>query len=147
MRNILFIIVSLALATTFNACSSSGPDPISLNKDMCDNCRMNISDGRFGAEVQTEKGRFYKFDDFKCLTHYAAEQPNGSIKSYYIHDFSKNNVLIDATKAYYVWSKELSSPMRGNTAAFANKADAEKIAQQYGSTVDDWEAAKQRILE
>ena len=126
MKNILFVIICLAFVTGFNSCSTDGPEPILLNKDMCDNCRMNISDARFGAEVQTQKGRYYKFDDLKCLAHYAVEQPNGPIKSFYIHDFSQNNVLIEATKAYYVWSKEFSSPMRGNTAAFANRADAER---------------------
>lgn len=147
MRNFLILFAFLSAVVAFNSCSTDGPEPITLNKDMCDNCRMNISDGRFGGEVQTQKGRYYKFDDLKCMAHYATEEPNGQIKSFYIHDFAQNNVLIDATKAYYVWSKELSSPMRGNTAAFANKVDAEKIAQQYGSTVEDWEAAKKRILE
>ena len=31
---------------------------------------MKISDGKFGAELITSKGRIYKFDDMHCMISY-----------------------------------------------------------------------------
>ena len=146
MRSLTYLL-SLFLVGIMMSCSSDQAEPINLNKDMCDYCRMNISDGRFGAEVMTEKGRYYKFDDIKCLVHYAEEKPNGPLKFFFIHDFTKNNKLIDAPTAHFVWSKEFKSPMRGNIAAFADKAEADAVAKEQGSQVENWDAAKKRILE
>ncbi|MBX3239404.1 MAG: nitrous oxide reductase accessory protein NosL [Chitinophagaceae bacterium] len=111
-----------------SSCGSKGPEAIRLNVDGCDFCRMKISDGRFGAELITEKGRIYKFDDLNCMVGFCDEQPKGSIKSHYINDYSKDNDLIDATTAWYVYSENLKSPMGGNTAAFASKEEALKAA-------------------
>jgi len=79
--------------------------------------------GKFGAEIQTQKGRFYVFDDISCLVKYCEENESTKVKCYYVHDYTQNNQLIDATKAFYISGGEINSPMHGNIAAFENFGD------------------------
>lgn len=127
----------MLLFSTLSACSNSEAQEIKLHKDRCSNCEMSISDGRFGAEIITVKGRAYKFDDVFCMLNYIKEQ-KVEFQSYYVHDYTKKNVLIDAKNAFYVKSESLNSPMRGNIAAFADKAEAQKFADKNNSHVMKW---------
>ncbi|MCZ2443979.1 MAG: nitrous oxide reductase accessory protein NosL [Flavobacteriales bacterium] len=128
----------MLLSFLFVSCGKKGPEPIILNKDNCEFCKMTISDGRFGAEIITSKGRVYKFDDISCMLKYQNEQKETSFSSWYAHDYMASNQLIDATTAYYVNAESLRSPMRGDIAAFANKSDAEKIAVENQTQIFDW---------
>jgi copper chaperone NosL len=132
-------LLILPISFSFFACTQSGPIPINLNKDYCDYCKMNISDGRFGAEVKTNKGRDYKFDDLSCMLEYIKENRNTPFASIYIHDFSKENVLIPAETAHYVHSSSIRSPMNGQTAAFATEGKANEFAKSVGSFVQSWD--------
>lgn len=132
-------LLILPLVFSFFACTQSGPIPINLHKDHCDYCKMNISDGRFGAEVITNKGREYKFDDLSCMLEYIKENKNTPFASIYIHDFSKENVLIPAESAHFVHSSSIRSPMNGQTAAFATEVKANDFAKSVGSNVQSWD--------
>ncbi len=128
----------------FSSCNVSDPQPIKLNKDKCDYCEMKISDGRFGAEVITKKGRAYKFDDIRCLKGYIKENSTTEFSGHFVHDYSKSNVLIDATKAFYIEHSSLKSPMAGNIAAFQNKADADKLANKNSVKIKNWAEINQQ---
>ncbi|HRP52226.1 MAG TPA: nitrous oxide reductase accessory protein NosL [Fluviicola sp.] len=129
----------LLLPLLLFSCGSNGPEPISLNKDACDNCKMSISDGKFGAEFVTKKGRFYKFDDLRCMFDYFESIPKSEVANFYIHDYSSSNQLIDATKAFYFYNEELKSPMGGNIAAFATEESAKKFASKYNVSIQSWQ--------
>lgn len=129
-----FIVFTLL----FLSCSSNGPEQIVLNKDACHFCKMAISDGRFGAEVITEKGRVYKFDDFSCMMGFADASSEIGIKHYYVGDYSKENELIDAGSAFFVESEELRSPMNGNVAAFSSKEAADASARKLQANTITW---------
>lgn len=131
----------LLFAFGLTSCGSSGPQPISLNTDQCDFCKMSISDGKFGAEILTEKGRVYKFDDISCMVTYTkAIDAKQKPKAYFIHDYSKENVLIPAESAFYIKGEEINSPMRGNIAAFSSAEDADKFAADLAAEKTDWKA-------
>jgi copper chaperone NosL len=131
-------LISLLLASILWSCSTDGPEPIRLHKDNCDFCRMSIADGHFGAELITIKGRVYKFDDLSCLIRYKAENPKLKFSGEYVHDFPADNVLIPVAEAFFVQSEQFRSPMRGDVAAFSDKAKAEAKATEYGTGVLDW---------
>lgn len=126
--------------TFISACGSSKPEPIVLNKDNCDFCKMSIADGRFGAELITSKGRTYKFDDLSCMLSYKKENSQIKYLSFFVHDYMKSNILIPAETAFFVVSEELNSPMGGNTAAFNNKKDAENYGLKRDAMIGDWKA-------
>ena len=67
MKSILSLVTILLLVS----CSSSEPKPIKLNSDTCDFCKMTIANGKFGAELITQKGRCYKFDDVSCMIQFS----------------------------------------------------------------------------
>ena len=121
-----------------SGCSPNGPEPIILHKDMCSHCKMAISDGHFGGEVITDKGRVYKFDDLYCLREFLAEKKDIKINKNFIHDYLHENQLIPAETAYFVKSGLFKSPMGGNTAGFSKKEDAEKISSEKNGEVFTW---------
>lgn len=120
------------------SCTTKEADPIKLNSDGCDFCKMKIADGKFGAELITIKGRIYKFDDMHCMINYHKENLTTNIQSFYIHDFNQNNVLIPAENAFYVKGGEISSPMRGNIIAVKTEEEAKKIALKYNANPISW---------
>lgn len=125
---------------TLLSCAGSGPEPIKLNSDNCDHCKMTITDGRFGTELITPKGRIYKFDDLSCLVEYMKSNPD--VKSVYVHNCLKKSIFIPAETAWFVKSESLRSPMGGNTGAFASEKEAKEFAAASGAKVQNWEAVK-----
>lgn len=122
------------------SCFNDKPVPIKLNADNCDFCMMGISDGRHGAEIITEKGRIYKFDDIACMAHYCKDHKETKIKKYYVHDYTKNNELIPAESAFFVSGGAIKSPMNGNIAAFTDKSEAKAFEAQSKGLEIEWTA-------
>jgi len=120
------------------ACGNNEPKPIKLNVDACEFCKMPISDGKFGAEILTQKGRYYMFDDVSCLVKYCEENESTKISSYFVHDYTQNNQLIDATKAFYISGGNINSPMHGNIAAFATFSDAQNFGDKLKAQAISW---------
>ncbi len=131
------VMVSLTMLL-LPSCSSKGPEPLRLNSDGCDFCRMKIADGRFGAEIITGKGRVYKFDDISCMIQFAKDLKEKDVRDHYVHDYTKDNVLIDAVSAWYVQDENLRSPMGGNIAAFETREAAEKFAVNGRGVAVSW---------
>lgn len=132
-------ILSIAiLAVLFSSCSNDKPVPIKLNTDNCDFCKMGITDGKHGAEIITEKGRAYKFDDLACMVNYTKENPELKVKGYYVHDYTLENELIPAEKAFYVSGGAIKSPMNGNVAAFSNKSQAKAFEAESHGQEKEW---------
>lgn len=120
------------------SCVTNEAEPIKLNSDGCEFCKMKIADGKFGAELITSKGRIYKFDDMHCMINYHKEHETINIQSFYIHDYSQNNVLISAESAFYVKGGKINSPMRGNIIAVKTEEEAQQIATKYNANPISW---------
>lgn len=138
-------VLALGLTTTLLSCGAKGPEPIALNSDACEYCKMSISEGNFAAEIITDKGRVYKFDDLKCMIGYAAAQENASGNKYYVGNYLKENELIDAGTASYVKSDALRSPMGGNLAAFSSQEAADAKAQELQVAVITWKEVSAKL--
>lgn len=128
----------LFITLTLGSCNNSEAQALEIHKDRCNFCEMTIADGRFGAEVITTKGRAYKFDDLICLLDYLKAYKKTEMKSFFVNDYTKKNMLIDATQAFYVESASLKTPMRGNIAAFGSKIDAQLFADKVDGYVMRW---------
>lgn len=113
--------VFVALLFGFLSCNS-GPRPIVLGEDACDFCKMSIAGKNFGAEIITDKGKVYKFDDTHCLATFRKENIDSNvIKHIYFVNFLDPHNFIDAAHVFLLKSNKLHSPMGGNTAAFDSK--------------------------
>ena len=140
MKSIPRVAAVAGLLVFFLSSCSSRPQPFSLGKDVCDNCKMTIVDPKFGGEVLTKKGKVYKFDDPACMIHFLK---SGSLKETDISlkllvNFQKQNDFIDVNKAILLVSPELKTPMGGDAAAFVSKEDAEKLKITAAGEVATW---------
>lgn len=137
-KNKLATIFIISFPIFSISCNTSEFEPIKLNKDNCEFCKMTITDGRFAAELITKKGRVYKFDDLKCMIEYKKENSKSEYRLYFINEYTSSNLLIPAESAFYVESESVKSPMRGNTAAFLENNKAEIFAQENNTIVKSW---------
>ena len=120
------------------ACGTNGPEPIKLNSDNCDFCKMTISNGKFGAELITQKGRIYKFDDLRCMVSYAKSSTTVPYKAFYVSDYLKDNTLVNVEKCFYIKGGEIKSPMGGNLAAFTSPKDQKEFQEKYNAAPMTW---------
>jgi copper chaperone NosL len=102
---------------------------------------MTIMDKRFGGEVITTKGKIYKFDSAECLVEYFKQdaEEKKSVRSLFVIDHSVPGQFIDATKAYYLHSEKLPSPMGANLSSVQDKATIDNYFLEYGGEVWTWD--------
>ncbi len=129
----------LVISLSFFSCSNPKMVPLKLNTDACSFCTMTISDGKYGAEIITDKGRVYKFDDIMCMIHYCNDNPNVKIGCYYVSDYLKENELIPVSSAFFLSGGAIHSPMRGGIIAFSSQKDVKDYARKLKSAAISWQ--------
>ncbi len=132
---------ALLFSVFFSAisCTNFKVVPIKLNIDNCDFCKMNISDGKFGAELITQKGRVYKFDDIMCMINYCKVDSETKMKSFYVHNYSGNNILIPAQTAFFLSGVGINSPMKGGIVAFSTINEAKEYSTKLNAIALNWD--------
>ena len=137
MKAVISIIVSLLL---FSSCVSNEAQPIKINIDSCDFCKMSIADGKYGAEIITKKGRAYKFDDISCMVNYCKENTTTKIGAYYLNDFAQDNILIQAETAFFISGGDIQSPMNGGIIGFSKESEAKEFKTKLNAKSINWNA-------
>ncbi len=129
MRRMLPCVLLLALA-----CGTAKLTPVEIAaEDMCENCRMAISEQRFAAEFIDGEGVAHKFDDLGCMKAYLkAKSPR--MAACFVMD-SETLRWVTGQQAFYMRSAELKTPMGGGMLAFATRARAEDAARRYQGAV------------
>ena len=140
-RTLSLVLLATSIATV-SSCTDTEPVPVALNSDHCDNCRMTISQAKFAAELITQKGRIYKFDDVHCMLNFQSQNPNIAVRSLYVCDYLNDHEFMDATVASYISGDFLKSPMGGNTAAFQSTEAATPYAGEWNAEIIDWGSLK-----
>lgn len=128
----------LLLSLSFMSCGDFKVVPIKLNTDSCDFCKMSIADGKYAAEVITQKGRVYKFDDIMCMVNYTKENANTKIAAYYVNDFAQDNTLIPAETAFFLSGGDIQSPMHGGIIAFSKENEAIEFGTKLNAKPIAW---------
>ncbi len=129
----------VALSVVMLSCGSNEPKPIKINSDMCEYCKMTISNGKFAAETITKKGRYYKFDDISCMVAYIKENSSTAFSTHFVGDFTQENSLIPVSSASFIKGGNIQSPMRGNIAAFPSADLASQHAKSLGASAVEWD--------
>ncbi len=141
-------LLAAAFAITTAIGCSSGPEPIRYGKDACAACKMTLTDKRFGAEIVTQKGKAFIFDDLNCLTSFLKggtvfESDVAQIVSV---DFNHTGAFVDVQKAFFLQNDAIKSPMRGDIASFSTAQDRDALkAQIGGGTEMNWELVKKQF--
>ena len=131
-------ITIIALILALFACTSK-PVAIEYGVDGCYFCKMTIVDKLHAAEVVTQKGKVYKFDATECMINFMDEFDTSTIKLYLSNNYTEPEALIDATKATFLISKNVPSPMGGFLSAFKNKEDAIDVQKVKEGEIYSWE--------
>lgn len=134
-KSVLAVIIIFLL----QACSSQ-PKPIDFGTDNCDHCQMTLSDERYGAELITNKGRIYKFDDLHCIKGFlqSGNIDNKDVASIWFVDFVATKRLISSESSILLRNEELKSPMGSNIAVFATEDEFNNYQQKYEGTKLSW---------
>jgi copper chaperone NosL len=127
----------VALLLVFTSCNV-GPEAINYGSDGCHFCKMTIVDKVHAAEIVTNKGKVYKFDASECMIHFMKEFDNAEIKLYLSNNYTEPEALIDATKATFLISKNIPSPMGAFLSAFKTENEAQKFQTEKGGTLYSW---------
>ena len=125
-------------AALLAACGGAQPEPIALNQDGCDYCRMVISDARFGGEAITGTGRVHKFDSVECLAGWVRAAAPGTARALYVIDLAHPGSFVPAGQAGYLHGGLVRSPMGREVVAFASMAAAEQMRAMLGGRVMSW---------
>ena len=106
--------------------------PVAIEADdMCSFCRMSISEKRYAAELISNDGQVFKFDEIGCMANFIKQKKNnGDVHAAFVMDFDRREWL-PAENAFYVRSSELKTPMNGGIVAFENQSSAEGAAAKY----------------
>lgn len=123
----------------FSSCSTK-PEPFIVGQDHCYNCKMGIVDLKFGGEVVTKKGKIYKFDDMNCMIGFLSpgSLEEKDIKSKLVMNYEKPNEFIDVSKAWFLTSPEIKSPMNSHIAGFISKENAAKLTGGSNNDIANW---------
>ncbi|GGW58959.1 hypothetical protein GCM10008085_08410 [Winogradskyella epiphytica] len=101
---------------------------------------MTIVDKVHAAEVVTNKGKVYKFDATECMINFMDDFDSSEIKLYLSNNYTEPEVLIDATKATFLISENIPSPMGAFLSAFKRKYEAERFQKEKGGVLYTWES-------
>ncbi|MEW4923899.1 nitrous oxide reductase accessory protein NosL [Algibacter sp. 2305UL17-15] len=128
---------TIALILMLISCNVS-PKPIEYGSDGCYFCKMTIVDKVHAAEIVTKKGKVYKFDATECMINFMDDFDTSEIALYLSNNYTEPEALIDATKATFLISENIPSPMGAFLSAFKNRADAEKTQVEKGGDLYTW---------
>ncbi len=116
------------------------PQPLQYGVDACYACKMTLMDTKFGAEIVTEKGKVYKFDDINCMVDFynSGYEPVDKMAHIMVIDFSQPEKFVPARDAFYVKSNQVRSPMSGGIAAFETEAEMDKHKKEWKGIWLSW---------
>jgi copper chaperone NosL len=116
------------------------PEPIELGKDSCSFCKMGFANQHFGAEIISNEGKVFKFDDMHCLLAFRKANTinNDDIKETFLVNFDEPHNFISVSKTFLLKSAELHSPMGGNIAAFSNENKLKEAMQKFNGEEISW---------
>ena len=124
------------------ACSIK-PQPIAYGSDACHYCSMTIVDQQHAAQFVTKKGKAFKFE---CMLNHLKEVDYDEIALFLVNDYSDPGVLTDATKATYLISKGIPSPMGEFLSAFSKNEEAKKAKSEHDGELFTWQEIQNHFI-
>lgn len=135
MKKLVFALVVLF---TILSCGTKEPQPIKLNVDSCDFCKMTIANAQYATQLITDKGRVYKFDDLSCMIHYTKENSTLTHAKLFINDYLTHNKFIAVEQAFFLKGGSIHGPMGGKVVGFGSKADAQNYQSKLQAGAINW---------
>ncbi|HSD89536.1 MAG TPA: nitrous oxide reductase accessory protein NosL [Kofleriaceae bacterium] len=112
---------------------SQGPVAIAYDKETCAYCHMLIGDPRFAAQIITDAGDVYSFDDPGCLFRFVAEQ-HPHVRATWFRDSRRDRWLASGEVAF---AHEAKTPMGWGFAAVDRNTPGARTYQETMRSVTD----------
>ncbi len=135
----------LITVVSINGCAPAGPRALVTGADECAQCRMMITDARFGGEVVSRTGRVQAFDAIECLAAYVAAADTNALRGVWVSDFEHPGTWLSASNAVFVEGAAISSPMGRSLLALAPSVTPKRAVARYGGRSRDWNAVLRGI--
>ena len=116
------------------------PQEIHYGADGCSFCKMTIVDTQHAAQIVTTKGKSFKYDAIECMLNHMKGWDQAPIKYHLVTDYSQPKHLVDATKAQYLISQAIPSPMGAFLTAFRDEQNREDVRLKEGGEAHAWES-------
>ncbi len=116
------------------------PKPIDYGSEGCHFCSMTIVDRQHAAQFVTRKGKVYSFDAIECMINYTKELAMEDIQLFLCNHYTSPEELIDATKATFLISERIPSPMGANLTAFETQELAKNFQSENKGELYSWDA-------
>lgn len=128
----MFILFLISCAPT--------PKDIEFGKDGCSFCKMTLMDPKFGAEIVTDKGKIFIFDDVNCMVRYIHDESFdiNIIAHNLVIDYSNPEVLVPIDSAHFVFSEEVKTPMASKVVPFGSSRVAEEFRANWNGNFKTW---------
>lgn len=139
-------IISIFFILFFISCSTE-PQPLVVGKDECYFCKMPVADTKFGAEIITEKGKLYKFDDTGCIINFLkiGLSTDEKIKNIFTICYSNNQKFSDVNKSFFLMSENFRTPMNSGIASFETRNEAETFLKEFPGEILTWQQLQQKL--
>lgn len=124
---------------------NNGPKTLVYGSDGCHFCSMTIVDKQHAAQFMTKKGRTYSFDASECMLNHLKKIDQTTVETFLVNDYETPGETIDATKAIYLISKNIPSPMGEYLTAFANIESAKYAQEKNKGELLTWKEVQTRF--
>jgi copper chaperone NosL len=129
----LTVLAAALLASVACGTKAGGPPQIELDRSACSHCGMLISETLYAAAYQAPGAEARVFDDIGCLRD-AARQETASGLTFWFHDGTHGG-WIEGSRAIFVASPEIRTPMGGGLIAYGDQAAADHSAATHHGRV------------
>ncbi|WP_431163902.1 nitrous oxide reductase accessory protein NosL [Flagellimonas beolgyonensis] len=137
-------LLPLLLTLVLSISCTIAPKPIDYGHVACHYCSMTIVDKQHAAQLVTTKGKVLDFDAVECMMNQLKETDTSTIALFLANDFDNPGELIDATKATYLISENIPSPMGAYLSAFDEEGAAKFVLDANGGQLLSWSELKQQ---
>jgi copper chaperone NosL len=104
-------------------CPSGEVKPVDIfPEDACSNCRMAVSDHRFAAEIISEQGEVFKFDDIGCMERFREKRSDVVIAATYLKDYETKEWVPSGRAT--ILETDIDTPMGSGKIAFSDSVQA-----------------------
>ncbi|HAC14661.1 MAG TPA: hypothetical protein DCE78_01770 [Bacteroidetes bacterium] len=135
MKNLFKPSMILILVLIVSGCTPS-PQPINFGSDLCEHCRMMVTDAQFGSQIVNKQSKSFKFDSVECMVAFDLKNTDPeNVHSRWVPDFSNPDVWVEAEKAFYLHSDQLRSPMGMFLSAYETEEAARVLQADYGGQI------------
>ncbi len=139
-----YFVLLLVPVLAFTSCTIK-PEPIAYGSDGCHFCSMTIVDKQHAAQIVTSKGKTFKFDAAECMMNYLRDMNIAEVALYLTNTYDRPGELVDATKATYLISKNIPSPMGEFLTAFDSEESAKNVQSESQGQLFTWQELKNRF--